>query len=103
MSNRLLPCCLLPLLLLILFVPACSDKPKNPVAEYGNALVEAPQKARNAAVVANLDTVQRAVQQYRTINEKYPESLKDIEGTLGSSVDFSNYNYDPQTGKVSLK
>ncbi len=90
---------------LVLFVfAACDQKPKNPVSEYGDALIGAYKGSKGVAERANLDAVQKSVDAYRAANEKYPENLKDVEPLLsGSEIDLTKYVYDPQTGKVSLK
>jgi hypothetical protein len=82
---------------------ACEQKPKNPVAEYGDALMDSRKKAQDAAEKANLDALNKSVQAYHASNDKYPESLQDAANLIGSSVDLSRYDYDPQTGVVSLK
>lgn len=90
-------------LLIIMLLPSCKEKPKNPIAEYGNALMNAHQRSKDTAEKANLDAIQETIRAYRASNDKYPESLNDIQGMIGSPIDFSRYNYDPQTGTVSLK
>ena len=48
---------------LILFIfAACGEKPKNPVAEYGNSLTDAYKKGQQAGEISNLDAVRKAVQ-----------------------------------------
>lgn len=90
-------------LLLLSGLPACEQKPKNPVAEYGDALIDSHKRARDAAEKANLDALQKAVQAYRASNERFPESLREAAALIGSPVDLSRYDYDPQTGVVSMK
>jgi hypothetical protein len=86
-----------------LILTACDQKPKNPVSDYGSALLGAPERAQEGAETANLDAVRKCIGAYRAANDKYPESLKDIEDLLGSPVDPSKYDYNPQTGIVTLK
>jgi hypothetical protein len=81
----------------------CKEKPGNPVAEYGNKLIESYQKSQNAAETANLDAIKKSLQQYRAEHEEYPRSLKDIENLAGVVIDPDRYDYNPQTGSVSLK
>ena len=76
---------------------------KNPVSEYGNSLISAQTSSKNAADNANLDAVQKAIQAYRASNEKFPESLKDIENLINGPINLDKYDYDPQTGIASLK
>jgi hypothetical protein len=83
----------------LLIPSACSSKQENPVSTY----LGATKSARNAADAANLDALRKSIEAYRAANGSYPESLKDIEGMLGSRTDFSRYDYDPQSGAVTLK
>jgi hypothetical protein len=82
-----------------LALPACNSKQENPVNTY----VSVKKSASDAADIANLDALRQTVQAYHAANGNYPASLKDVEGMLGSPVDFSKYNYDPQTGSVTMK
>jgi hypothetical protein len=82
-----------------LILPACSSKQESPVTTY----LGATKSASNAADAANLDALRKSIEAYRAANGSYPESLKDIEGMLGSRLDFSRHDYDPQTGTVTLK
>jgi hypothetical protein len=82
---------------------ACDEKPKNPVSEYGDALIGAYKSSQVAGEDANLDAVKKAIQAYRAANDKYPASLEDVGDLIGGNVDFSKYDYNPQTGEVSLK
>ncbi len=95
--------CVASILMGSLILTACDQKPNNPVSDYGDALLGARQRAQEGAEIANLDAIKKSIEAYRAANDKYPESLKDIEGLLGSPVDFSKYDYNPQTGAVALK
>ncbi len=94
---------LLLLLAVLLLLPACKEKPKNPVEEYGTGLIKSYEKSKDASDAANLDALRKAIQMYRTEHEEYPKTLKDVELAAGFSVDPGRYNYDPATGAVSLK
>jgi hypothetical protein len=91
------------LVLCSLLTIACDEKPKNPVSEYSDALIGAHTSAKLAGEAANLDAVKKAVQAYRAANDKYPAVLEDVGDLIGGNVDFSKYDYNPETGKVSLK
>ncbi len=90
-------------LLALLLLPACKEKPKNPVAEYGDALIGSYKGAQNAADIANLDALKKAVQAYHAANGSYPSELKDVESLIGGTVDFAKFDYDPATGSVTPK
>ena len=90
-------------LLTLLLLPACKEKPKNPVSEYGDALIGSYKGAQNAADIANLDALKKAVQAYRAANGSYPAELKDVESLIGGAVDYSKFDYDSATGAVTPK
>lgn len=87
----------------LFFFIACEEKPKNPVAEYGDAMINAYKKGQDAGETANLDAIKKTIQAYHAANEKYPQSLDEIKGLIGSNIDTSKYDYNPQTGAVNLK
>ena len=88
---------------MLAIIPACDEKPKNPVAEYGNTMMNSYQRGKQAGVSGNLDAVKNAIQAYHAANDKYPQNLDEIQPLIGSQVDFSKYDYDPQSGTVTLK
>lgn len=79
-------------------IAACDEKPKNPVSEYGDAIIDSYKKGQQAGETANLDAVKKAVQAYHALNDKYPQSLDDVKELIGAEMDMSKYTYDPQTG-----
>ena len=89
---------------ILTIILACNEKPKNPVAEYGNTMVNSYQKGKQAGVSGNLDAVKNAVQAYHAANDKYPQNLEEIKPLLGGSeMDLSTYDYNPENGTVTLK
>ena len=84
-------------------IAACDEKPRNPVSEYGDAIIDSYKRGQKAGETANLDAVKKAVQAYHALNDKYPQSLDDVKELIGAEMDMSKYTYDPQTGMVSLK
>ena len=81
-------------------VLACDEKQKNPVAD---TMIDAYQKGKQAGETGDLDAVRQAIQAYHASNDKYPRDLEEIKPLLGSEVDFSKYDYDPESGAVTLK
>ncbi len=84
-------------------VLACDEKPKNPVAEYGDTMINSYQKGKQAGEAGNLDAVRKAIQAYHASNDKYPQNLEEIKSLLGSEIDFSKYDYNSENGSVNLK
>ena len=92
------------MVVILTFIFACKEKPKNPVAEYGNTMINSYQRGKQAAVEANLDAVKKALQAYHASNDKYPQNLEEIKPLLGGSdMDLSKYDYNPENGAVTLK
>src|SRR5574340_6447 len=86
------------------FIFACNEKPKNPVAEYGDTMINSYQKGKQAGVEGNLDAIKNAINAYHAANDKYPQNLEEIKPLLGGTeVDFSKYDYNPENGTVNLK
>jgi hypothetical protein len=90
-------------LICLLFIFSCSEKPANPAAEYGNALVDSYKRGQHAGETANLDAVKKAVQYYNATNGKLPGTLDDAKEFIGNDVDLSKFDYNPETGIVTLK
>ncbi|NOZ25063.1 MAG: hypothetical protein GXO94_03095 [Nitrospirae bacterium] len=90
-------------LLLVPLLTACKDEPRNPAGEYGGALMDSYEKARDAAGNADFELIKRAVQQFRGANGEYPESLEDLERFTGIEIDADRYEYDPRTGTITLR
>jgi hypothetical protein len=84
-------------------VLSCDEKPKNPVAEYGDAMLNSYQKGKQAGEEGGLDAVRKAIQAYHATNDKYPQNLEEIKSLLNSEVDFSKYDYNSESGSVNLK
>ena len=100
-KSLVMICLMLAIALSFLF--SCDEKPKNPVAEYGDALINSYQRGQKAGEMANLDAITRAVQAYHAAYDKYPQSLDEVKGLIGREIDLSHYDYSPENGNVSLK
>lgn len=83
------------------FLPSCKEKPKNPVAEYGDALIGGYKRSQEVAKDANIAAIQEAVKAYRAVNGEFPRDLRDVESLAGVSIDPVLYNYDPNSGSVT--
>lgn len=79
---------------------ACDKEPGNPVAD---TMIDSYQKGKQAGEEANLDAVRKAVQAYHASNDKYPGNLEEIKPLLNAEVDFSKYDYNSESGNVTLK
>lgn len=90
------------LFLLAVFIPGCEQK-DNSVSKYGDSLINSYAKGKQAGVEANLKGIQDAVNAYHAANGAYPGNLQDIEKILGSPVDSTKYQYNPENGEVRLK
>jgi hypothetical protein len=86
-----------------LLIISCDEKPKTPVSEYGDALIDSYKKGQQAGEIANLDAVKKAVAAYHASNDRYPESLDEVKDLIRSEIDLSKYEYNARNGSVSLK
>lgn len=82
---------------------ACDQKPKNPVAEHGDAMIDAYQKSKVLRDTASLSALKTAIQTFYSANGRYPNNLSEIKDLLGAEYDLSVYSYNPSDGSVSLK
>lgn len=87
----------------LFFFVACDEKPKNPVAEYGDTMINSYKKGQAAGETLNLDAVKKSVQAYHAANDKYPQTLDEIKDMVGSQIDTTKYVYDAKTGSVDVK
>ena len=85
------------------FLFSCEGKPANPFAEYGDTMINSYQKGKQAGETGNLDAVRNAVRAYHAANDRYPQNLDEIKELLGSELDLSRYDYNPQNGTVTIK
>lgn len=84
-------------------VMSCDQKPKNPVSEYGDAMIDSYKKGQQVGITANLDALKKGIEAYRAANDKYPPSLHEVRDLIGSNMDLTQYDYNPENGTVSLK
>jgi hypothetical protein len=94
---------ILSIIVVLFLLFACKEKPKNPVAEYGDALIDSYKRGQQAGETANLDALKKAVESYRATNGRLPENLEEVKEFIGSGVDTAKYDYNPENGVVSLK
>jgi hypothetical protein len=91
-------------LIFVLFINiSCDQKPKNPVSEYGDTMIDSYRKGQQAGVTGNLDALKKGIDAYRAANDKYPPSLTEVRDLIGSNIDLTQYDYNPENGTVSLK
>ena len=76
---------------------------ENIVSQYGDSMITAYTKGKQAGITGNLNAVKKTIEAFHAANDRYPESLDEIKHMIGSPMDLSIYDYDPSTGKVSLK
>jgi hypothetical protein len=93
-------CCCISLFLFCAVLFSCE---KNPVEEYGDAVVDTYQGTKQKGKHITLISIQSAIQMYRTAYGKYPDNIEEISGLMDSPLDNSLYEYNPRTGKIKLK
>ena len=75
---------------------------KEIVEGYEHTLVTAPDKARATQGKLDKDAVQTAIRDFQLDNGRYPSSLDEVKGKV-PGMDVGKFNYDPNTGTVTLK
>jgi len=76
---------------------------ENPIEKGGDEVINAMKRSQAVADSATLSTLNNAAQSYRSMNGKYPESIEELEHFTGETIDREKFEYDPATGKVSVK
>ena len=80
-----------------------AEENENIIEEYGETMITAYTKGKQAGKTGNLSAVKKTIAAFHATHERYPESLDEIKHMFGSPIDLTIYDYDPSTGKVSLK
>lgn len=83
--------------------PAAQESAKDVVTGYGQGLSSSLDKAKKVQVHMDINEIQRGVQQYTVDNGARPQSLDDVAPYIAGEIDFSPFEYDPDTGKVTAK
>lgn len=87
-----------------LFVIACDEKPKNPIAVQGDRMIDAYHRSQDLRDEANLDAIRKAIQAHRAVNDKFPRDLAEIKPLLSApDLDLSKYTYNSSDGSVTIK
>lgn len=89
--------------IILLFTALAIGCKQDPVKEYGEGLLDTLDSSEIAVDQANLRGLKQAVKMYYSEHGKYPSALEDVAGFMGSPVDLNKYQYDPNTGQVTLK
>jgi hypothetical protein len=86
--------------LMLLPVSGCTE---NPVEEYGTGLTDAYIDSKDAAKKADLDIAKRGITSFRAVEGRYPRSLDEISTYMSMRLSAEDYDYDPSTGRISLR
>ena len=71
--------------------------------DYADEVVETLDRTQEFADNMSLQAIQRNIRSYRALNGKYPESVEALATIAGYNFDPDKYEYDPDTGIISLK
>jgi len=85
---------------IVLLFMACE---KNPVEEYVDDVIEAHERSSQVVDKANLQTMKKYLKSYLALNGQYPDSIEALIQDMGESIDVDKYEYDPDTGEISLR
>ena len=86
--------------LVALFFVGCD---RSPVEEFAEEMLVSYEISKGAAEEASLQAIQRYIRSYRAINGRYPESMEELESSLGTGYDVEPYDYDPGSGTLTLR
>ena len=86
--------------LVALFFMACE---KNPVEEYVDDVIQAHDRSSQVVDKSNLETMKKYLKSYLVMNGQYPDSIEALVQDMGESIDVDKYEYDPETGEISLR
>lgn len=84
-------------ILFTLIIPSCQNE-RNIVEDASKTTLELPDKAR---VTTDLLTIRVMIKRKCAVNNKYPETLKELNVKLNMPI--SDYKYDKKTGIVKHK
>lgn len=89
--------------IILLFTALTVGCKQDPVKEYGEGLLDTLDSSEVAVDQANLRSLKQAVRMYHNEHGQYPNALEDVAGFMSSPVDLNKYQYNPNTGQVTLK
>ncbi len=90
---------LLTILLLFFILVSC----ENPVEQYGDEVTDAYKRTERFSNDVSLKQLQKAIQTFSISNGRYPETLEELEDFAGVQVSHEQFDYDPDTGIISLR
>ena len=85
---------------LIAMTAGCEDL--NPVAKVGDGMIGAYERSSVTAGQASLKSIKDAIRIYHISNGEYPASLEEIQKLMGSRIDIGLYEYDSDSGEITL-
>lgn len=86
---------------LIIFVISCESK--NPVEQYGDALIKTYKDTQQFGAKTTVKNLQESIKAFYAANGRYPNDLKELEDFTGITLDSSKYEYDPSKGTITQK
>jgi hypothetical protein len=89
------------LIFLIALVSGCEEK-TNPVSKVGDRLIGAYERSSVTAGQSTLKGIKDAIRAYHISNGEYPDSIEEVQRYMGARIDTGLYQYDPDSGEISL-
>jgi hypothetical protein len=89
-------------LCLLLAVGSCNDT-KTAIEDAGKGVTDTLQNSKDAGAAASLKNFESAIAAFKAANGKFPADLKELSDFSGTAASPDVYNYDPETGKITLK
>jgi len=88
------------LLLAALCISACETQSKDTTAQY---LVKSRADSYEAADKSDIKVIQNAINMYQTANGTFPPTIQDVGKLMSSQLEYDRYDYNPQTGIITVK
>ena len=89
------------IIILITLSAGCEEK-TNPVSKYGDSVIGAYERSSITADQSTLTGIKDAIRAHHILNGEYPASLEEVQKLMGSRIDTDLYQYDPESGEITL-
>jgi hypothetical protein len=87
---------------LLLAAGSCNDT-KTAIEDAGKGVTDTLQKSHEAGAAASLKNFEAAIGAFKAANGNYPADLRELSDFSGTAASADVYDYNPETGKITLK
>ena len=79
------------------------EKPDDAITRYAENLKRSEEKAQDAADAANLTILKSAINRFKGMEKRWPDSLQELVDKGYINRVKPGYDYNNKTGEVSMK